>query len=289
MKILILYLTCCLLSALSLQGAPTALKPSIAKPPYPDLIKESKYSACALKTFLEQGKLEEFYKTSKKILKENGRIEDKDMKQFQNELWIFYYIAAAPLFQIDESLEAPISWREDKTLDYDVKTTAARYMAAQDMDKLVSVLSIPKDTIIALHALYIAEILHSVAQSHDPDLEKKQKRQKIEQEEKNRQLYRERKIDFNQANLRSVLLHNRINTQDLRNNAAKMRKDSLEKTFLNLLIRYFPGNAAKVRKYIKLAGYSDKEIPGLIDRAIGRDSKTEFLYKGAGRKKGTRP
>ena len=75
----------------------------------------------------------------------------------------------------------------------------------------------------------------------------------------------------------------------MRNNAAKMRTDSLEKTFLNLLVEYFPGNAALVRKYIKLAGYSDKEIPNLIDRTVGRESKTEFLYKGAGRKKRMRP
>lgn len=75
----------------------------------------------------------------------------------------------------------------------------------------------------------------------------------------------------------------------MRNNAAKMRTDSLEKTFLNLLVEYFPGNAALVRKYIKLAGYSDKEIPDLIDRTVGREPKTKFLYKGARQKEKNAP
>lgn len=72
-----------------------------------------------------------------------------------------------------------------------------------------------------------------IKQNYDPDLGEKQKRQlqEEEEEEKKRLLYHDRKIDINQANLRSILIHNKINTEDLRNNAAKMRTDSLEKTF----------------------------------------------------------
>lgn len=33
-------------------------------------------------------------------------------------------------------------------------------------------------------------------------------------------------------------------------------------------------------KYLKKAGYADQEIGDLIDRTVGRDGKTEFLYKG---------
>jgi hypothetical protein len=285
MKSLLACLFCGLLSLSFIHGAPAVLNPNVEKPPYPDFIKHSQYSACGLKDLLAQGKLEDFYKRSKKLLKENGRVEDKNTEQCQNELWTFYYIAAAPLFQMDASPEIPASWREDKTLDYDVKTSAARYIATQDIDRLAAVLSVSREKIAGLYALYAAKILHDIKQNYDPDLGEKQKRQLQEEEEKKRLLYRDRKIDINQANLRSILIHNKISTEDLRNNAAKMRTDSLEKTFLNLLVEYFPGNAALVRKYIKLAGYSDKEIPNLIDRTVGRESKTEFLYKGAGRKK----
>lgn len=289
MKSLLACLSCSLLSLSSIQGAPAVLNPNVEKPPYPDFIKHSEYSACGLKDLLDQGRLEEFYKRSKKLLKENGRIQDKNTEQVQNDLWTFYYIAAAPLFPIDSSPEASASWREDKTLDYDVKTSAVRYMATQDTGRLAAVLPISREKISALYALYTARILHSIKQSYDPDLGEKQKRQRQEEEEKNRLLYRDRKIDMDQANVRSILIHNRISIQDLRNNAAKMRTDSLEKTFVNLLVEYFPGNAAQVRKYIKLAGYSDKEIPDLIDRTAGREPKTEFLYKGAGRKNRMRP
>ena len=282
----------CGLSPLSfIQGAPAVLNPNVEKPPYPDFVKHSEYTASGLKDLLDQGRLEEFYKRSKKLLKENGRIQDKNTEQVQNDLWTFYYIAAAPLFQMDASPEIPDSWREDKTLDYDVKTSAARYIATQDIDRLAAVLSVSREKIAGLYALYAAKILHDIKQNYDPDLGEKQKRQlqEEEEEEKKRLLYHDRKIDINQANLRSILIHNKINTEDLRNNAAKMRTDSLEKTFLNLLVEYFPGNAALVRKYIKLAGYSDKEIPDLIDRTVGREPKTKFLYKGAGRKKKMRP
>ena len=68
--------------------------------------------------------------------------------------------------------------------------------------------------------------------NYDPIWEKNRNgsSRKSEEEEKKRLLYHDRKIDINQANLRSILIHNKINTEDLRNNAAKMRTDSL-KTF----------------------------------------------------------
>lgn len=97
-------------------------------------------------------------------MKENGRIEDKNTEQCQNELWTFYYIAAAPLFQMDASPEIPASWREDKTLDYDVKTSAARYIATQDIDRLAAVLSVSREKIAGLYALYAAKILHDIKQ-----------------------------------------------------------------------------------------------------------------------------
>lgn len=289
MKNVILLLVGSLLSSSLLQGIPVALDKSVEKPPYPDLVKDTEQTATALKLLLEQGQLEEFYKKSRQLLRENGRIQQKDPHQFQNELWTFYYIAAAPLFQIDPSPDFPIPWRENKTLDYDVKTTAVRYIAVLDINQIAAALSLPKDQITDLYSLYIANILRNIKQSYETDLEKKQHRRLLEQTENNRKLLRQQQLDYYQANLRSLLLHNRTCTEDLRNNAANNRRETLEKTFLNLLVEYFPGNAAKVRKYIKLAGYSDKEIPVLIDRTIGRGPKTEFLYKGAGRKKASRP
>lgn len=43
---------------------------------------------------------------------------------------------------------------------------------------------------------------------------------------------------------------------------------------------FYPGQAGEVVKYLKKAGYADQEIGDLIDRTVGRDGRTEFLYKG---------
>ncbi|WP_416993106.1 hypothetical protein, partial [Akkermansia sp.] len=78
---------------------------------------------------------------------------------------------------MDASPEIPAFWREDKTLDYDVKTSAARYIATQDIDRLAAVLSVSREKIAGLYALYAAKILHDIKQNYDPDLGEKQKRQ----------------------------------------------------------------------------------------------------------------
>lgn len=77
----------------------------------------------------------------------------------------------------------------------------------------------------------------------DPDLGEKQKRQlqEEEEEEKKRLLYHDRKIDINQANLRSILIHNKINTEDLRNNAAKMQHGFPGKNIFKFTGRIFSG------------------------------------------------
>lgn len=60
----------------------------------------------------------------------------------------------------------------------------------------------------------------------------------------------------------------------------------IEKTYVDMLVRFYPGKAAQVKKHMKQAGYTDKEIPDLIDRTVGRTERTEFLYKGSSRKRG---
>ena len=53
-----------------------------------------------------------------------------------------------------------------------------------------------------------------------------------------------------------------------------------EKVFLELLVSEFPGQYGKVENFILEAGYSKEDIPNLIDRTVGRSSKTDFLYQG---------
>ena len=59
----------------------------------------------------------------------------------------------------------------------------------------------------------------------------------------------------------------------------------LEKALMKLLVSEFPGQYGKVENFILEDGYSKEDIPGLIDRTVGRDEKTDFLYQGKHRQK----
>lgn len=49
-----------------------------------------------------------------------------------------------------------------------------------------------------------------------------------------------------------------------------------------MLVRFYPGQAGEVVKYLKKAGYADQEIGDLIDRTVGRDGKRSFYIRAAG-------
>lgn len=46
-----------------------------------------------------------------------------------------------------------------------------------------------------------------------------------------------------------------------------------------LRLQSFPGQYAGMEEFLLKAGYSKEDIPCLIDRTAGRDSKTDFLYE----------
>ncbi len=68
--------------------------------------------------------------------------------------------------------------------------------------------------------------------------------------------------------------------EDSNDNGKYHLEKRLEPAFVEMLVRFYPGQAGEVVKYLKKAGYADQEIGDLIDRTVGRDGKTEFLYKG---------
>ena len=289
MKNLLLLLGCCLASLSTLHGDPVPLNRNVEKPPCTAVLNNPQSPAAPLQALLEQGKLEEFYQQTDQLLQDYVQTEEKkDVEQLQNELWIFYDVAAAPLFRIDEDPDTPVSWRNSRLMDYDAKMTVVRYIATLDMDELSSDLSIPREKLCTLFAGYAANILKTVRNSYDPELDIKQKRWEIEESDKIRKLFHEGKIDRDRGNLRFRFLDQKINTRGMRNTSAKANMESQEETFLKLMVKFFPGNTAKVKKYIKLAGYQDRDIPALIDRTVGRTPRTEFLYKGAARKTGSR-
>ena len=54
----------------------------------------------------------------------------------------------------------------------------------------------------------------------------------------------------------------------------------LEKVFMELLVSEFPGQYSKVEEFLLQSGYTREDIPNLIDRTVGREPETDFLYQG---------
>lgn len=92
-------------------SSPIRLADNIPPPPYPEILKLPDNTASRLNTFLHEGKLEEFYQSASREL---AKIDDKDEKNqgkedIQSRLWVFYYVSAAPFFQMDENPDEIVS------------------------------------------------------------------------------------------------------------------------------------------------------------------------------------
>ncbi|MFR1412286.1 MAG: hypothetical protein ACLSUW_08300 [Akkermansia sp.] len=76
-----------------IHGAPAVLNPNVEKPPYPDFIKHSQYSACGLGSS-GPGKTGRFLQRSK-LLKENGRLRQK-YGTMPKQMWTLLHCGALP-------------------------------------------------------------------------------------------------------------------------------------------------------------------------------------------------
>ncbi len=147
--------------------------------------------------------------------------------------------------------------------------------------------SIKRKELCRIWAEYGAAVLKTFRTQYDPELKQKQARMKEEYDkmsaERTLRLVQERKLSlFRGADPRSIYYNNKLLSNEDRNGNCKYHLEKrLEPAFVEMLVRFYPGQAGEVVKYLKKAGYADQEIGDLIDRTVGRDGKTEFLYKGA--------
>ena len=171
---LIIIFFSCLAGAGLVLSTPVKLAPDVPSPPYPRILKSPKNIAFQLNTLLEEGKLEEFYQSASRELAkiDDEGEQDQDMERIQSRLWVFYYVAAAPFFQMEEKPDEMISWSHSRLLDYLTKISAVRYMAYFRND------AINGDTVIptTLRAEYCALIIKDMRLSYDPESEKKQQK-----------------------------------------------------------------------------------------------------------------
>ena len=173
-------------------------------------------------------------------------------------------------------------------MDYELKTGVVRWMSSLswDISGIVSRCGVKRKELCRIWAEYGAAVLKTFRTQYDPELKQKQARMKEEYDkmsaERTLRLVQERKLSlFRGADPRSIYYNNKLLSNEDRNNNCKYHLEKrLEPAFVGMLVRFYPGQAGEVVKYLKKAGYADQEIGDLIDRTVGRDGRTEFLYKG---------
>ena len=173
-------------------------------------------------------------------------------------------------------------------MDYELKTGVVRWMSSLswDISGIVSRCGVKRKELCRIWAEYGAAVLKTFRTQYDPELKQKQARMKEEYDkmsaERTLRLVQKRKLSlFRGADPRSIYYNNKLLSNEDRNKNCKYHLEKrLEPAFVEMLVRFYPGQAGEVVKYLKKAGYADQEIGDLIDRTVGRDGRTEFLYKG---------
>lgn len=249
--------------------------PVLPKPPYAEICKDESRSIHALNQFLEENNIQGFYEMADVVLKrltQEAR-KEKSGSDVKEILWLRYLIAKAPLVNLDDKKN--LDWFIHKgDLDYEVKAGVLRRLSFQvfrdpDADEKLQLNS--KDALeifIACNAVILAQFRREVIPDWELAMERLEQKF-LEKQKKERDSSEDTRAFFNQLNIRG-------------GRAAQVESivPDLEKNFMNLLVRSYPTKAVEVKKYLRMAGYTDQEMPDLLDRTIGRVPEAAYLYKG---------
>lgn len=259
------------------QGGSIAFNRNVSIPMYPQDLLEEKVgnSLLLLREMLANNELEKFYEKANAYLQASSATVELTKDVLAKRLWILYYVSLAPMYPL--SLDSG-GGRYNNDDDISVKYSACSFLDSIFIGKIADDLDIQADQMALLYAEYYSRILKTLRESYDPLLEQK---------EKNRwDLLNKGQLNIKFKNWENGVDYlNHLGRIRTRNEIIKFKIDSLEEDFVPMLVRYFPNKAKDIRKYLKMAGYENREANTLIDRSIGRNSKTEFLYQGRPRKK----
>ena len=201
--------------------------------------------------------------------------------------WIFYVVVSADAFSWDYDENTPKDGLYGN-MDYELKTGVVRWMSSLswDISGIVSRCGVKRKELCRIWSEYGAAVLKTFRTQYDPELKRKQARMKEEYDKMSAartwELVQARKLSlFGGGDSRSLYYNNKLLANEKRNSLCRFFLEKrLEPAFVEMLVRFYPGQAGEVVKYLKKAGYADQEIGDLIDRTVGRDGKTEVLYKG---------
>lgn len=255
----------------TLAGAETAqLDKSLAKPELSQFSLQKGEHARKLQAIFDQQPLNNFYAAVQELFGEINKMDRAAMtpEDLSDLTWCFYLICAAPLYSGEYMTDQP--WPYDDSEDISSKYGVTSFMASFDIDSFPGLGKNEKKYLRHLNAVYFASVINLFRSSFIPDLDGRM--QKLEQNIFD--TYQQDPDQFQARRNNLVLLRRRNHSFH------SFLRNPLEIEFVEMLVKYFPDNANDVLKYIRMAGYQGAEVSDLIDRTVGRDGKTEYLYKG---------
>lgn len=237
----------------------------LLKEPYPPL--------WHLQEMLKKGELEQFYMCTYGLFRIYCQINISELQGRQcRELYrLCGLVAAAPFYQVDFSGE--FRWEYGKrTGDLSMKQAAVSCLRRIVEEDSAERLQVNRKEIGRFSALYGAIILRDACEEWAATTDEKLEKLRKEGEKNWKKVWREGR-EFSWEDQFIV-------AQDRNESMKNSVEEWLEKSLIRILVGYFPGRTAEARQYIRMAGYQDSEINGLVDRTLGKSKKTEFLYRG---------
>ena len=271
-----------------------------------------------LKLLLEQGELEKFYETVKPAIDQHELYTDPKIlvgDQIDRQLLIDSYVVSAPLFEMEEN--DPL--HEGSFLKSDIKLKERVMDDLYIISKTNLAQNRPpsqKKETARLCSIYAAITVRTLRNYYRPNIEEENRNYQKKRETawqkafmdkwsqfvKEEELYErnwkqpeseadkakdqemEEKRNAYEKAIREKYdkqrdLANKMVVKELRNSSIEWYFHRREGILINILLLNYPEKSSEIFNYLKMAGYEEKEMMPLVDRAIGRNKKTEFLYQ----------
>lgn len=227
-----------------------------------------------LKKLLNEGQIIPFYQEADRILSKKNRYQQKDAtpRELTDGLFLCYLVATAPFIDLNDYNN--VEWiANNNSVDHHAKdffTNSIPFFALTDRNS-----NLPGRE-EALHFYLSAKAL-IIKQFHS----------QVDYAFKATEIYAYMLIDYASelSDSQEAELFNTTSARSARSNNAQSIIKSKERGFIRELMTCFPTKAQEVRKYLRMAGYGDKEIPALLDRTVGRVPEAAYLYKGLPRRR----
>lgn len=257
-----------------------------------DQYKQPSATIRELSGLLKAMRLKSFYNGAREhALTFSLTTQDNIDTELKEKIWNYYLVASAPLFTYKTYREIePDVDMDDERADIHRKSGACLLMEkyirlVRDTPKIKE--PVKKQIIRRLFLPYYARILKQYKNAQEPNPYQRDAEgnpvpplSDKEKEFRKRELERIKRLPVQEV-LKLMREGSRHRSFiETRNEVFKDQVKELERSFMKLLVSAFPGNYGKVQELILEAGYSKEDIPSLIDRTVGRDNKTDFLYKG---------